>query len=943
MLPSPPTYATATYATATSASPVTWIEKPGSLSVLQSALSHALRLIMLTCLEEHAQHRDLAQYFKYSQSALTAIAPRYRIVTAGQQSKDKKRLGGMAFASGKREAERGGTKNNTKNNDAIDFPSVIENLFGHYSTDNASRSTSRLSKDTTAGEDVHSGFTAHEAAKEEDYILIGIVVKGVGDNRPMVSRLDSVVIRIERGGVSQEVCGQVWDVTLKSETVTLKLPLLSSPNNEDIDLAEFPYFVFLAAVTGISVSNVKLYSKGKRHEKFFASRCKFSLLADVAECLFDLRLGLGAGKGLRLSRANLVDCLPEAVKWAVVEARCGPNIRDLKSLWMQSDLKSLDISQSGHFLFVGDKGGIHHDIKSAPLWLSGVETVGGEEQEERLKEWDDLRDKLDRGQEAEKMKRLSRCLAPTRHNTEVHSLPRPGSNIDNIDPIQSNINAKQRQAVYDITSRFCGTAPYIVFGPPGTGKTSVVVEAILQIVMEHKEEKTNLDILADILANSGSSGGSSGGEEERTRRVRTRRVLVCAPSDAAADVIALRLAKTLPAKSMRRVNHFQRKTESLPAPLWPYSDLTDDRVFSCPDDLLSPGSEVRVVVCTAYMSGMLDLHQPGRVGEFFTDCIVDEACQATEPEILIPLLQMRSDATVVLAGDPRQLGPQIASRKGAAQGLAVSLLERLFSLDMYESNKYAVSTSLVNNYRSHEALLAVTSALFYGGELRCCADRWKQDFAVKWEGLESEKFPIQFHDVSTGKHHAEVDSPSFFNRKEVDEVVKLCMILCTSATVKGIEQTDIAVITPFRSQVLKLREMLRKANLGQVGVGQVEDYQGQESKIVIISTVLTHRVERWMGGGKGSGEGGQGGQGGGDKSFGFMKVRECRWECFYSWWGWEGAHVLLFLTRTTQHFPSLYSYLFLFPSLSLPFSSLPFPSIPSPRHEGSEAGQCGSE
>ena len=62
----------------------------------------------------------------------------------------------------------------------------------------------------------------------------------------------------------------------------------------------------------------------------------------------------------------------------------------------------------------------------------------------------------------------------------------------------------------------------------------------------------------------------------------------------------------------------------------------------------------------------------------------------------------------------------------------------------------------------------------------------------------------------------------------------------------AVKPKEINVITPFRAQVLRLRTALRKAGFSGVGVGQVEDYQGQESKIVIISTVLTSDENKYV-------------------------------------------------------------------------------------------------
>ena len=179
-------------------------------------------------------------------------------------------------------------------------------------------------------------------------------------------------------------------------------------------------------------------------------------------------------------------------------------------------------------------------------------------------------------------------------------------------------------------------------------------------------------------------------------------------------------------------------------------------------------------------------------------------------------------------------------------------------LPIYKSNKYATMSSLRNNYRSHKALLEIPSTLFYGGTLKSFASDERQEACIAWEGLQKRKvsdesvpnaptnsaFPLLFYDAKLGEHNSLVDTPSYFNREECKIVVSIVTRLLSSKHV-NCQANEIAVITPFRAQVLKLREGLRKANLGLVGVGQVEDYQGQEAKIVIVSCVLTSEVPKF--------------------------------------------------------------------------------------------------
>lgn len=169
---------------------------------------------------------------------------------------------------------------------------------------------------------------------------------------------------------------------------------------------------------------------------------------------------------------------------------------------------------------------------------------------------------------------------------------------------------------------------------------------------------------------------------------------------------------------------------------------------------------------------------------------------------------------------------------------------------------------LVHNYRSQKSILHVPSELFYGGVLMESGDKESLDSLGSWEKLKGIRFadesgrepdpdPENVHtrpfvvlfEAVDGVHKHDVDSPSFYNIDEIKAVVKLCASLVhTHGERLGVTSRDIGVIGAFRSQVLKLRIALRNGGLGGINVGSVEDYQGQETRIVIISTVLSQRV-----------------------------------------------------------------------------------------------------
>ncbi|XP_031470723.1 RNA helicase Mov10l1 isoform X1 [Phasianus colchicus] len=368
------------------------------------------------------------------------------------------------------------------------------------------------------------------------------------------------------------------------------------------------------------------------------------------------------------------------------------------------------------------------------------------------------------------------------------------------------LNKQQKLAVKRILSGECRPTPYILFGPPGTGKTMTVVEAILQIHF--------------TLPDS--------------------RILVCAPSNAATDLICLRLHQSnlLKPGAMVRVNATCRSAEQIDDMVKPYCKDGDD---------IWKAVWFRIIITTCSSAGMF--YQTGTRLGHFTHVILDEAGQASEPESLIPIgLISEVNGQIVLVGDPKQLGPLIKSRIALAFGLNISLLERLISRDMYLRDEDAFSadgsynplliTKLINNYRSHSALLALPSKLFYNKELKVCADASVVTSLLHWEKLPRKGFPLIFHGVR-GKETREGHSPSWFNPTEAVQVMQYCCHLAKNESI-AVSVTDIGVITPYRKQVEKIKFLLRSIDLSDIKVGTVEEFQGQECVVTILSTVRSY-------------------------------------------------------------------------------------------------------
>uniref|UniRef100_A0A3Q3WG00 RNA helicase n=1 Tax=Mola mola TaxID=94237 RepID=A0A3Q3WG00_MOLML len=375
-------------------------------------------------------------------------------------------------------------------------------------------------------------------------------------------------------------------------------------------------------------------------------------------------------------------------------------------------------------------------------------------------------------------------------------------------------NREQYQAVQHIVAGTSKPAPYLVFGPPGTGKTVTLVEAIKQI----KKNQSSCHIL------------------------------VCAPSNSAADLLCLKILEHVDKCEVFRMYASSREPKFVPEKRLKYENrISYCYVFPAKEKLM----EYRIMVTTLLTAGRL---VSGNLPEgHFTHVFVDEAGHAVETECLVPLagLLHAESGQVVLAGDPKQLGPILRSPFALKYGMGLSLLERLMNdFPLYQKNEGVFNnhfvTKLLHNYRSHPAILKIPNELFYDGELQVCADEILRNSYCYWEYLPKPGFPVIFHGV-TGIDAREASSPSFFNVAEVEVMMDYVKKLLQTHGKKGLATIlpkDIGIIAPYRKQVQKIRKALERIgkdlklkDIMTLKVGSVEEFQGQERRVIIVCTV----------------------------------------------------------------------------------------------------------
>uniref|UniRef100_A0A6P7FIB9 RNA helicase n=1 Tax=Diabrotica virgifera virgifera TaxID=50390 RepID=A0A6P7FIB9_DIAVI len=396
-----------------------------------------------------------------------------------------------------------------------------------------------------------------------------------------------------------------------------------------------------------------------------------------------------------------------------------------------------------------------------------------------------------------------------------------------------NLNDTQKNAVMQVLWGTARPLPYIIFGPPGTGKTITLVETILQL----------------------------------TRLIPSSRLLVTAPSNSAANLIALRLIDSgvlLPGDLVRLISYNYALKETIPDKLLPYCATAglarEDTVVSevnNPNGIqfgsnMSTLGRSRITVATCSCAGTF--FQLSIPRGHFTHIVVDEAAQAGEPHVMIPLSFVnKNSGQIILAGDPMQLGPVILSKVATECGLAESYLERIMSRFPYcrdpegfpETSGFdpRFVTKLLYNYRALPDILTLYSTLFYHNELIPTIDDETSNEAKLLTSLQ-DFLPIKrdkltrilFHGV-IGENYQTADSPSWYNPQEVAQV----FYYVNQFYRLGVKSGGIGIVTPYIKQAKELRTVFTEAEFEVPKIGTIEEFQGQEFDIVIISTVRSSK------------------------------------------------------------------------------------------------------
>ncbi len=395
--------------------------------------------------------------------------------------------------------------------------------------------------------------------------------------------------------------------------------------------------------------------------------------------------------------------------------------------------------------------------------------------------------------------------------------------------IDARFNESQKQAIqFAMSARDLA----IIHGPPGTGKTTTVVELIRQAVLRG----------AKVLACAPSNTGVDNLLEKLVAN-RIRVVRIGHPARVQEELQAYTLdalvesdpAMKVVGEMMREAEKIARKaskfTRAKPLP-GERSDLRQESRRLRDDARVYERQIIANVLDRADVICATTNFDPDILGSREFDlAVVDEACQSTEPGSWPVVL--RADR-IVLAGDHCQLPPTIISAEAAAEGFAISLMERL--IDLYGDT---ITKQLIVQYRMHEEIMQYSSKCFYNGSLQ--ADETVRSHLLTdltdppYATLLST--PVTFVDTAGAgwEEEQEIDGESRYNAEEAKWIIQQVRELCTS----GIDPKDVAIIAPYAAQVRWLRQ---NCPFKAVEIDTVDGFQGREKEAILITLVRSNSI-----------------------------------------------------------------------------------------------------
>lgn len=371
----------------------------------------------------------------------------------------------------------------------------------------------------------------------------------------------------------------------------------------------------------------------------------------------------------------------------------------------------------------------------------------------------------------------------------------------------------------------------MIHGPPGTGKTTTVVEVIRQAI--DRDEKVlacapsnmAVDNLFEKLLASGIEVVRIGHPARVLPELRAHTLdLVVEEHD------DMKLARKLTREAYQLFDKASRYTRAKPLPGARQEQREEAKQLLADARRLEKQVVKQILdnadVLCATLTG-LDSELLGQ--RSFDLLVIDEACQTTEPACWIPMSRCER---VVLAGDHCQLPPTVVSREAVKQGFTISMFERLM-----EAHGNEASCMLSVQYRMNTAIMDFSSQQFYDGSLvahESVADHLLSELPeIANDELTSRA--VEYIDTAGAGFDEELE-PDGESRLNLGEA-KLLTRKVNALLDAGLPPPSIAIIAPYAAQVRLLKEMLK---VDRLEIDTVDGFQGREKEAVLISLVRSN-------------------------------------------------------------------------------------------------------
>jgi len=416
-------------------------------------------------------------------------------------------------------------------------------------------------------------------------------------------------------------------------------------------------------------------------------------------------------------------------------------------------------------------------------------------------------------------------------NLDKYGLPRP------------QLNPSQNEALIDILS---AQDVALVHGPPGTGKTTTLVEAIKLTLQDEKQvlvtapSNTAVDLLTFKLLEKGLNVlriGNPARFQEELGAISLEGQIAQHP-----DFRYLKKLRRdseefhkMASKYKRVFGREEREQRKL---LYTEATRMRDEARTLEkyivDDLLNHAQ-----VITATLVGSINRYIRYRP---FSTVFIDEAAQALEPATWIPIIKSKR---VVFAGDHHQLPPTVKSHQAAKEGLSETLFEKV----MHTQAESA--TLLRTQYRMHEQIMGFSNEHFYQGQLIADETVRRHSLAQHPDDLILST-PVEFVDTAGCSFEEKVneESKSRYNPKEADLLIqhlaRLTEHLQNTTPNLLKEGFSVGIVSPYQAQVEYIQDKIQSdypdllSVLPSLSIHSVDGFQGQERDMMYISMVRSN-------------------------------------------------------------------------------------------------------